>query len=115
MPIMPDTALFAAGAHDPAYRAAADGALCLGAPGRGEVRAAVHARRPSSFVPTNAARNQRGAPSWERLTHRTVSLRLILAALCISAYASTAASPQGGTPPNMQPAPEGSKNGADQK
>jgi hypothetical protein len=28
----------------------------------------------------------------------------------------TAASPQGGTPPNMQPAaPEGSKNGADQK
>jgi hypothetical protein len=28
---------------------------------------------------------------------------------------TTAASPQGGTPPNMQPAPKGSKTGADQK
>jgi len=27
----------------------------------------------------------------------------------------TAASPQGGTPPNMQPVPEGSKTSADQK
>jgi hypothetical protein len=28
---------------------------------------------------------------------------------------TTAASPQGGTPPNMQPVPEGSKTSADQK
>jgi hypothetical protein len=72
-------------------------------------------------------------------------MRLVLAALCIAASASmacahspdeekgqpspqgptgslttgsggqTAASPQGGTPPNMHPVPEGSKTSADQK
>ena len=35
-----------------------DHALRLGASGRGEARAAVRDRRPSLFVPTNAARNE---------------------------------------------------------
>src|SRR5467141_3869792 len=34
MPIMPNAAILAAGAHDPAHRRTADRALCLGAPGR---------------------------------------------------------------------------------
>src|SRR6267378_6327459 len=34
MPVMPNAALRAAGAHDPAHRRTADRALCLGAPGR---------------------------------------------------------------------------------
>jgi len=38
MPIMPDAAIFAAGAHDQVDRRAADGALRLGASRRGAVR-----------------------------------------------------------------------------
>jgi hypothetical protein len=37
MPLVPEGVLRAAGAPDPAQRGAADGALCLGASGRGEV------------------------------------------------------------------------------
>jgi hypothetical protein len=88
MPVMPDTAILAAGAHDQADETARDQSVSVGASGRGKVdRAAAVAGKDGPAGP-----------------------------LTTGSGGTTAASPQGGTPPNMQAAPDdSSKNSADQK